>query len=285
MNWHDTILSIRQNPAYKDLVRLAYFDQDLELNVDRFQKSEEFAETLAILRQQAPGARSILDIGAGNGISAVNLALKGYQVTVVEPDPSDTVGANAIRTLQERFGLKDMTVYEKFAEEIGFPEGSFDVVYVRQAMHHAYDLTKFVSECARVLKPGGILLTVRDHVIYNPEDKQWFLEKHPLHKFYGGENAFTSEEYKNAMYTAGLEIVKELKFFDTPINYFPISSEDLNLYRTDKAKYYRTALRKKIGPLAGIPGLASIYRMKRGPMLFDEKDVPGRMYSYICRKA
>lgn len=285
MNWHETILSIRKNPAYSELVRLAYFDENLSLNVQRFQESEEFAETLKILKTHAPAAKTVLDIGAGNGISSISLALKGFQVTSVEPDPSDTVGANAIRQLQKHYNLPNIEVHENFAEEIGFPEGSFDVVYVRQAMHHAYELTKFVSECARVLKPGGILLTIRDHVIYDQKDKEWFLENHPLHKFYGGENAFTAEEYKKAMRDAGLEVLKEMKFHDTPINYFPIPTESVRLYHEDRSKYVKMLLRKKVGALADIPGAAYLYGLKLGPSFFDEKNVPGRMYSYICKKS
>ncbi|QRR03397.1 class I SAM-dependent methyltransferase [Dyadobacter sandarakinus] len=284
MNWHDTILSIRQQPKYADLVRLAYFDADLQLNVTRFGESEEFSETLKLLSTYAPNAKTILDIGAGNGISSINLALKGYTVTVVEPDPSDTVGANAIRILQNAYQLDNMQIHENYAEEIGFQSGSFDVVYVRQAMHHAYELKKFVSECARVLKPGGILLTVRDHVIYNESDKKWFLEMHPLHKFYGGENAFTTDEYKNAMKEAGLQLEKELRFYDSPVNYFPITTESVLGFQENRQQFYKSTLRKKIGFLADIPGAAFLYGLKIGDSIFDEKNIPGRMYSYISRK-
>lgn len=284
MNWHETIISIRQNPDYTDLVRLAYFDENLVLNAERFNKSEEFEETLKLLKTYAPHGRSILDIGAGNGISSVNFAQQGYEVTAVEPDPSNTVGANAIRTLQQHYQLTNLSIHENYAEEIGFETGSFDIVYVRQAMHHAYQLPKFISECARVLKPGGILFTVRDHVIYNDADKEWFLKMHPLHKFYGGENAFTADEYKAAMTDAGLAIKKEMKFYDSPINYFPITTKSINDFRENKLAYYRSVLRNRIGFIANIPGVAFLYGLKVGSSIFDEKNVPGRMYSYISQK-
>ena len=78
-------------------------------------------------------------------------------------------------------------------------------------MHHAQDLNKFIKESARVLKRGGHLFTIRDHVIFNESDKEWFFQNHPLHKFYGGENAYTAEEYRNAFQQAGLVIFKRIQ--------------------------------------------------------------------------
>jgi ubiquinone/menaquinone biosynthesis C-methylase UbiE len=286
MNWHETIEQIRQDPQYADLVRLAYFDADLRLNVERFGASEEFVETLKLIEQYAPSAKSVLDIGAGNGISSVNFALKGYTVTAVEPDPSNSVGANAIRSLQQSFGLSQLSVCQQYAEEIGFEENSFDIVYVRQAMHHALELNKFIAECARVLKPGGILLTIRDHIILDAKDKAWFLEAHPLHKFYGGENAFTVNEYKQAMRVAGLRIEKELKFYDSTINYFPLSVKEFQLMESSRAQYLQSELKRKLGPLSGISIISSWYKKKNSfdGALLNENEVPGRMYSYVCKK-
>ena len=182
MTWEETIKYIREEEDFKDLVRLAYFDENLSLNVQRFGESEEFIETLKLIKKFQPNATSILDIGSGNGISAVNFALKNFKVTSVEPDPSDTVGYGAICELKEYFNLEDLKVYNAFTEDIAFPNASFDVVYVRQAMHHANNLNKFIAECVRVLKPGGLLLTIRDHVIYSDNDKIAFLKAHPLQK-------------------------------------------------------------------------------------------------------
>ncbi|PHQ58442.1 MAG: SAM-dependent methyltransferase, partial [Sulfurimonas sp.] len=100
--------------------------------------------------------------------------------------------------------MSNLEIFESFAEDIKFDSNSFDVVYVRQAMHHANDLNKFIGECGRVVKNGGLLLTIRDHVIFDAKDKEWFLESHPLHKFYGGENAYKPEEYESAMENASM---------------------------------------------------------------------------------
>ena len=116
MTWEETIIKIRKEDDYKILVEQAYLDENLELNVQRFSKSKEFEQTLMIIKSYQPNTSSILDIGCGNGISAINLALKGYNVTAVEPDKSKTVGAGAIKELKEAVldeGVLSFEVEEK----------------------------------------------------------------------------------------------------------------------------------------------------------------------------
>jgi hypothetical protein len=124
-------------------------------------------------------------------------------------------------------------------------------------------------------------------VIFDEADKAWFLEMHPLHKFYGGENAFRATEYKSAFLKAGLSIEKELKYYDSPINYFPISSEEISQkYQKERARQI-SYLKSKIGILGHIPMVQSLYLRRIGfssAQIFDEKIVPGRMYSFIAKK-
>jgi ubiquinone/menaquinone biosynthesis C-methylase UbiE len=287
MTWEETIKEIRKKPEFKDLVRLAYFEADLDLNIQRFAASDEFEETLRLIRQYQPKAKTLVDIGSGNGISAVNFALKGYEVISIEPDKSETIGAGAIRILKEKHSLDNLTVYDAFAEDIQLPDSSYDVVYVRQAMHHTNDLQKFIKECVRVLKPDGLLLTIRDHIVFNEKDKEWFLKSHPLQSYYGGENAFSAEEYKLAMTNAGASVVKEFKYYDTIINYFPTTAlevEKLVALGNDKL---RSKIKKRIGILANFPFLIPLYKWFRKidrNTILDERKIPGRMYSYIAIK-
>jgi 2-polyprenyl-3-methyl-5-hydroxy-6-metoxy-1,4-benzoquinol methylase len=289
MNWEQTIQYIRTKPEYNDLVIKAYFDEKLHINVERFRKSPEFLETLRYMKIYQPNAKSILDIGSGNGISAISFALEGFDVVAVEPDPSDTIGAGAIRILKKHYNLSNIEIYEAFAEEIQFESGKFDIVYARQCMHHAYNLHDFVKECARVLKHNGLFFTVRDHVIFNKVDKKLFLEYHPLQKYYGGENAFTPTEYKSAMINANLDIKEELKFYDSIINYYPITTEEV-IKRKEKEKSFKNAelkIIKKIGFLINFnfsKFLIKYFLRKKIGTNFDEMDISGRMYSYITIK-
>lgn len=286
MTWEETIKYIRTQPEYQYLVEKAYFEEDLPLNVERFKASEEFIETLQLIKKYQPQGKKLLDIGCGNGISSIAFALNNYQVTAVEPDPSQTIGAGAIRQLVKHYNLSNVQVHEAFAEEIQFPPASFDIVYIRQAMHHAHDLDKFIGECGRVLKKGGLLITVRDHVVFNEKDKAWFLETHPLQKFYGGENAFSPQEYKNAMQKAGLGIVSELKFYDSVINFFPATTRQIK----EQVFVERKAIfKRKTGILSYLPwgfSLFNLYLDKKvgNSGTLDDSLVPGRMYSYLAIK-
>jgi ubiquinone/menaquinone biosynthesis C-methylase UbiE len=289
MTWEETIKHIRTLPEFKMLVEKAYFEEDLPLNVERFRESEEFLETLALLSEykSLDSTIKLLDIGSGNGISSVAFALKGIKVDTVEPDPSETIGAGAIRKLKEHYLLTNMNVYQAFAEELKFPDNSYDIVYVRQCMHHAHDLKKFLLECSRVLKKGGILLTVRDHVVYNKQDKEWFLENHPLQKFYGGENAFSEDEYKAAIQEAGLTIKITLKHFESVINYFPLSKEIKESTESKNQDFIDSVVQRKLGVLSKVKfirRMAELYVESKVGKAYDETKIPGRVYTFIAIK-
>lgn len=269
MNWEQTILEVRATPEYEGLVKDAYLGEDLEDNIKRFRASQEYKAThqeLSALHKQQ-GAASLLDIGAGNGISAIAFALDGYHVSALEPDPSATIGAAAIRKAAKLFKVEDkVTVVEAWGEKLPFEDASFDVVYGRQVMHHAHDLKQFVAEAARVLKKGGLFMTTRDHVIKDAQDKERFLARHPLHKYYGGENAFTLEEYQTAITDTGLEIVRSLDAAQTPINYDP--------WGKDRVK-------EKLGLLGSLPLVADI---ALGVVKYRLNNISGRLHTFVAIK-
>lgn len=287
MTWEETIQYIRTNAEYTELVDQAYFEENLPLNVERFRQREEYAETKKLINKYLPDAKTILDVGSGNGVSAISFALEGYEVTATEPDKSDTIGAGAIKRLKEYYHLDHFTIFESCAEDINPGGRFFDIVYVRQAMHHAYDLNKFISNLSKYLREGGIMITVRDHVIYNENDKKWFLECHPLHKFYGGENAFTEQQYKNAFRQAELEVKLILRYFDSVINFFPETKGSIIEKHKVANERINKSLRDNLGFIGKTTFVKEWYKKHihfdpNNP--FDETKVPGRMYSFIAQK-
>jgi hypothetical protein len=154
-------------------------------------------------------------------------------------------------------------------------------------MHHASNLNGFVENQARMLKKSGYFLTVRDHVVFDDSDKKRFLATHPLQAFYGGENAFSPEEYRAAFQKTGLRVVKEMKYFESPINYFPLEEQDLEM-RKKMPEQIRLKLKAKLGAFFGGMELTQwLYkRIVFNPDdLLNEKKIPGRMYSYLAYKA
>lgn len=269
-SWEAAVDWLAAQPGMAEVLADAYLDQPLRIAAERYHGSSEWAA----LQQWLPAKRGrALDLGAGNGILAYAAAVDGWQTTAIEPDPSSRVGAGAIRALASEACVA-IDVVEAFGEKLPLADASVEVAFARQVLHHAHDLNALCAELARVTVPGGMVITLRDHVISGPEQLQTFLDSHLLHHRYGGENAFTVAQYRGALEAAGLTIVKALGSFDSPINYGPQSN---------------AAIREAVAVRAArIPGAAAIVRALPFSMLtkllglVDRR--PGRLWSFICHK-
>ncbi len=219
ISWEQAVAWLREQPEQQELVRSCYYDDPLFEAAKRFAASAEWLATLALLPRPAGCA---LDFGAGRGISSYALAAAGWHVTALEPDPSDLVGTGAIHTLVKE-SQQPIKVVQGIAEEMDFGSGMFDLVYTREVLHHARDLIAMLRETARALKPGGLFIACREHVISRREDLKIFQDSHPLHSLYGGENAFLLSEYLEAIHASGLKLKKVYGHYETVINYFPLT--------------------------------------------------------------
>jgi SAM-dependent methyltransferase len=227
MTLDEAIRHLRQDPKYTDLVRNAYFDEDVLAAANRFYESVEFAEVMALLGKNVQGS-TVLDIGAGPGIASYAFARSGAkQVYALEPDPSNEVGQGAIARLKSNL---PMEVLDAFGEEIPLPDNHVDMCYARQVLHHIRDLPKALNECYRVLKPGGTFLACREHVVANEKQLATFLAHHPIHQLAGGENAYSLSVYLDAIRGSGLHLLKTIEPWDSVINAFPnaMTSEALS---------------------------------------------------------
>jgi ubiquinone/menaquinone biosynthesis C-methylase UbiE len=222
ITWEEAVLWLRAQPEQQELVRACYYDDPLLEAANRFEASEEWQAVRKILPRKTGNA---LDLGAGRGISSYALAKAGWQVTALEPDPSPIVGREAIQMLAEQSNLPFHPM-DGYAEKIPCGDSRFDLVYGRQVMHHAQDLQTMCNEIVRVLKPGGIFIATREHVISKKDDLPIFLKNHPLHHLYGGENAYLLKEYLDALTKADLQIKQVLGPMATAINYFPATLQD-----------------------------------------------------------
>lgn len=90
----------------------------------------------------------VLDLGAGTGKLTRTLVAAGHRVTAVDPSEGMlAVLAGALPQVRTVVGP---------AEQLPLPDGGFDVVTVAQAWHWL-DHAAAAAECARVLRPGGLL--------------------------------------------------------------------------------------------------------------------------------
>ena len=221
--WEEAVIWLKAQPDQAELVQACFFDDPLIDAAERYYASSEWE---AVRKLAGPTGGRALDVGAGRGISSFALARDGWQVTALEPDPSAVVGAGAIDQLavDAHFPIE---VVKEWGEALPFPDASFDLVYGRQVLHHARNLPLLCAEMARVLKPGGIFLATREHVIFKDADLEIFLAGHPLHRLYGGENAYRLREYKSAIEDAGIRLTSVLNPWASAVNLYPRSTSEL----------------------------------------------------------
>jgi 2-polyprenyl-3-methyl-5-hydroxy-6-metoxy-1,4-benzoquinol methylase len=279
MSWEQAVQWLRDQSDQRELVRACYFDDPLVEAAERYWQSAEWKAIAALLPQPQGKA---LDLGAGRGISSYAMARDGWQVIALEPDQSQLVGAGAIRSLAEQSGLQ-ITVVSEYSEKLPFPDNNFDVVNCRQVLHHARDLPQTCREIFRVLKPGGVMVATREHVISKREHLQAFLDSHALHKFYGGENAFLLDEYLAAMRSSGLHIQRVMAPLDSPINFFPMTTEQCFARCTDIAAGFfgRVTTNILFSPHHAVGRVL----MKMLVTVINWRDqTPGRLYSFEAVK-
>lgn len=275
--WEEAVRWLIAQPDQQDLVRASYYDDPLPTTAARYWRGEEWAAVRTLL----PATRGrALDVGAGRGIASFALAKEGFTVTALEPDGSALVGAQAIRSLATASGLP-IEVTQEFSERLPFDDRQFDLVFARAVLHHTSDLAAACREFLRVLKPGGLLIAIREHVISRSEDLPAFLEIHPLHKLYGGENAFRLEEYQSAIRAAGFELNQVLAPLRSPINFAPHTLDALQSEVAQRVGRKAHWLTQVVRTGLRLPGVWPVARA-----LLERIDHrPGRLYSFVARRA
>lgn len=274
VSWEEAVVWLVAQPDQQELARDCYFDPSPEDAAERYSQSDEWKAIGTLL---PPIPERALDVGAGRGIVSYALAKRGWKVVAMEPDASTVVGRGAIERIARSKGLP-IEVVGEFGERIPYDSGSFNLVVARQVLHHARDLAALCTEVFRVLKPGGKFIAVRDHVITSPGDLPAFLQVHPLHELYGGENAYQAKQYRSALHAAGFHMDQMFRSFDSVINYAPQTRESL------RQELQRRLDRLPLGTLAGRCLNAEVVLDLALTILSRVDQRPGRLYSFVCSK-
>jgi len=274
--WEEAVAWLRQQPDQVQLVDDCYYDDPLTEAADRYWRSTEWKGARTRLAGRSGRA---LDVGAGRGIASYALAKDGFSVTALEPDPSALVGAAAIRALATESALP-IKVVEEFSERLPFDDGTFDVVFARAVLHHTRDLAAACQEFYRVLKPGGLFMAIREHVISSPSDLPVFLDQHPLHRYYGGENAFPLNQYVAALEGAGFGKLEVISPWRSPLNFAPYSLDSLKDELARRLGLRIPAVSRGVRALLDLPGSWVLARS----VLEKLDNRPGRLYSFVAER-
>ncbi|MBY0271421.1 MAG: class I SAM-dependent methyltransferase [Burkholderiales bacterium] len=112
---------------------------------------------LAAALGRAPETIRLLDVGCSSGAFLRTACRLGYRAEGVEPS------ADAAQTARAA-GLK---VFTGYLEQAQFADATFDAITLIEIVEHLRDALGLMRECARILKPGGVVL------VTTPNARSW----------------------------------------------------------------------------------------------------------------
>jgi arsenite methyltransferase len=117
------------------------------------------------------GDENVLDVGCGRGLLLAGAAkrlsalLGNGHATGIDVWSNVDMGGNSAEAAQRNLnleGISDLcTLVSQPAQEMSFPDGTFDVIVSNLCIHNIYDAPtrrRALQQIVRVLKPGGVVL-------------------------------------------------------------------------------------------------------------------------------
>lgn len=159
----------------------------------------------AIARMNVPREAEILDVGCGSGWAARLLAAQADAGNVIGIDVSDEM----IRVAREQSAaLPNLKFQVASAERLPFPDNTFSHAFSMESLYYYADIGRAVSEIARVLKPGGLFVTVVDLYKENPPSHQW------IETLNGPVQLLGIGDYRSLFGQAGLVNIRDERVLD-----------------------------------------------------------------------
>jgi ubiquinone/menaquinone biosynthesis C-methylase UbiE len=153
-----------------------------------------------------------LDVAAGTGVLARAISPYVKQVTALEMTPAMIQSAK----LQ---GITNINFEQGAAEDMPFPEDTFDVVATRFSIHHFLHPSVVVREMRRVCRPGGMVLIID---LVSPQDEL-------LARRYNTLEQLRDPSHTQALSLSGLKGIAEeagLKIVDCHLREVEMELED-----------------------------------------------------------
>jgi ubiquinone/menaquinone biosynthesis C-methylase UbiE len=152
-------LMTRRLAGKEDVVFLNWgYEEDPPVGLPLDESDEANRYSIQLYHQTATqvdiGGKDVLEVSCGHGGGA------SYLVRTLHPASYTALDFNSsgIAFCQERHKLPGLTFVQGDAEDLPFPDGSFDAVINVEASHIYPNFDRFLGEVARVLRPGGHFL-------------------------------------------------------------------------------------------------------------------------------
>ena len=145
----------------------------------------------------------VLDVATGGGHTALKFAPLVAQV--VAADFSQAM-LYAAREQIAAAGQANVCFINTDAEALALASNTFDLVTCRIAPHHFPDCFRFMQECQRVLKPGGLLL-VQDHVLPDEPRAAQYINAFQRLRDPSHVRGFAAYEWQGMYLDAGLSVI------------------------------------------------------------------------------
>jgi SAM-dependent methyltransferase len=125
----------------------------------------------------------MLEIGVGQGCHAGLIAPRARSFTGIDLTES---AVESTRKRMELLGVKTVRILQMDAEEMTFPDASFDYIWTWGVIHHSADTRRILEQMHRVLRPcGRANVMVYHRSIWKYHVFDGFLKKLVLHHFRG----------------------------------------------------------------------------------------------------
>lgn len=164
-------------------------------------KGSDLQRLLAIAQPQAHW--QALDIATGGGHTALKFA--PHVAHVIASDLTPRMLEKARQFIVERQGINNVSFEQADAEHLPFEDQRFDLVTCRIAPHHFPDVQRFLHECARVMKAGGMLI-LQDHVLPADEDSARYVDAFERLRDPSHNRGYAADAWRDMCQSAGIAI-------------------------------------------------------------------------------
>ncbi|MFZ0686716.1 MAG: class I SAM-dependent methyltransferase [Terriglobales bacterium] len=151
---------------WKDGIRHEEFSKEFFTEIDRrfFDAVELYAPCKKIpfdwlIDFDTLKTKDVLEIGVGNGSHAQLLAERAKSFSGID------LTEYAVKSTTERIRVFELggKVLRMDAEQMQFPDSSFDLIWTWGVIHHSANTRKILEEMHRVLRPGGEAIVMVYH--------------------------------------------------------------------------------------------------------------------------